>query len=307
LPPDIPAARIVVCGDVINDILVKPSGPVTSGSDTPSAIVARPGGSAATQAAWLGYLGADVVFAGRAGARDAAFHAGELTRFGVRAHISADDEAGTGSIVIMVAPDGERTMFTDRGANLCLRRDDLPPGLLDGAAVLHLTGYTFFDPGPREVAMSLVAQARSLGIAFTVDPGSAAFLAGLAAGEFLRWTAGARLCFPNRDEARVLTGESDPVAMARSLSASYDAVVLKLGAEGCLVAVRGEEPARVPAAPAQVRDTTGAGDAFCAAFLSEWLATGRPRVTAAALIRAAESAVKAAATAVSVLGGRPQR
>jgi sugar/nucleoside kinase (ribokinase family) len=70
----------VVCGDVINDLLVKPLdglGP-WPGSDTPATILARPGGSAANQAAWLAHLGADVVFAGRVGARDAAYHRREL-------------------------------------------------------------------------------------------------------------------------------------------------------------------------------------------------------------------------------------
>ena len=64
--------RVVVCGDVINDLLVKPLDGSWPGSDTPAAILARPGGSAANQAAWMAHLGADVTFAGRVGGRDAA-------------------------------------------------------------------------------------------------------------------------------------------------------------------------------------------------------------------------------------------
>ena len=74
--------------------------------------------------------------------------------------------------------------------------------------MLHLTGYTFFEPPLLEVALRLLARARSRGLAVTVDPGSAAFLARLAAGAFLRWTDGAAVCFPNRDEAAVLVGEA---------------------------------------------------------------------------------------------------
>src|SRR6185437_2969198 len=115
--PSLPARRrVVVCGDVINDVLVKPYDGVTPDSDTRAAILVRPGGSAANQAAWMAHLGADVVFAGRVGARDAAYHRRELAHAGVRARLAADREAETGSIVIMVAPDGGRTMFTDRGA-----------------------------------------------------------------------------------------------------------------------------------------------------------------------------------------------
>ena len=195
-------------------MLVKPLEDVTPDSDTPAAIRARPGGAAANQAAWMAHLGACVTFAGRVGARDADYHRDELARTGVRPHLAVDLDAETGSIVIMVAPDGERTMFTDRGANRYLREDDLPDGLLDEAQVLHLTGYTFFEPALLEVALRLLARARSRDLAVTIDPGSAAFLARLEAGAFLRWTDGAAVCFPNRDEAAMLVGEADPVTMA---------------------------------------------------------------------------------------------
>jgi sugar/nucleoside kinase (ribokinase family) len=296
----------VVCGDVINDLLVKPLDGVEPwpDSDTPATILARPGGAAANQAAWLAHLGADVVFAGRVGARDAAYHRRELARAGVRAHLAADREAETGSIVIMVAPDGERTMFTDRGANLRLRRSDVPAGLLDGAAALHLTGYTFCEPPLLEVALWLLGEARARELAVTIDPGSAAFLARMEPTAFLRWTEGAAVCFPNRDEAAVLTGEpprSDPVSMAARLTRHYGVVVVKLGGAGCVLATSGEAPVLIAAHPAQATDTTGAGDAFCGAFLSKWLATGPP----ADLVGAAEFAVRVAATVVARFGARP--
>ena len=294
----------MVCGDVINDVLVKPLGGVGTGSDTPAVIRASPGGSAANQAAWMAHLGAPVTFAGRVGARDVGYHARELARVGVRVHLAADEAAATGSIVIMIAPDGERTMFTDRGANLRLRRCDLPSGLLDDAAVLHLTGYTFCEPPLLEVALWLIGQARSRGLAITIDPGSAAFLARLEPGAFLRWTEGAAVCFPNRDEAALLTGESDADTMAARLTRHYRVVVLTLGSEGCVLAVPGGAPVAIPAHPAEVLDTTGAGDAFCGAFLSRWLSVG-PDPRAADLIGAAQFASRIAASAVTRLGGRP--
>jgi sugar/nucleoside kinase (ribokinase family) len=296
--------RVVVCGDVINDVLVKPAGEITPGSDTPSAIRACPGGAAAGQAAWMAHLGAQVTFAGRVGAGDADYHRRELARFGVDAHLAEDDQASTGTIVIMVAPDGERTMFTDRGANLRLRRSDLPAGLLDGAAVLHLTGYTFFEPALLEVALWLLEQARSRDLAVTIDPASAAFLARIEPGAFLRWTEGAAVCFPNRDEAAALAGEADPATMAARLTQHYGLVLVKLGADGCLLAVPGEAPVLIPAHPAQARDSTGAGDAFCGAFMSRWLAAG-PDPQTADLIGAAEFAARIAASVVTRLGGRP--
>jgi sugar/nucleoside kinase (ribokinase family) len=285
-------------------VLVKPLEGVTPDSDTPAAIRARPGGAAANQAAWMAHLGACVTFAGRVGARDADYHRDELARTGVRPHLAVDPGAETGSIVIMVAPDGERTMFTDRGANRHLQEDDLPDSLLDEAQVLHLTGYTFFEPPLLEIALQLLARARSRGLAITIDPGSAAFLARLQAGAFLRWTDGAAVCFPNRDEAVMLVGEADPVTMASRLTRHYGVVVLKLGGAGCVLAVPGENPVRLAAHPARARDTTGAGDAFCGAFMSRWLA-GRLDPQAADLASAAEFATRIAASVVTRFGARP--
>jgi len=304
--------RVLVSGDVINDVLVETSGPFTPGDDNPAVIRTRPGGSAANQAAWMAALGLDVAFAGRVGAQDADFHRRELARFGVEPHLAIDESAATGAIVVLVGPDGERTMITDRGANLRLRPADVPAALLDAAALLHLTGYSFFDPRTREVALGLLGAARRRGVPFTIDPSSAAFLGMLEPGAFVDWTRGAAVCFPNRDEAAVLTGaagaagaaprpgarETDPAAMAASLSTSYGAVVIKLGADGAVVAAQGTTPARVAARPALVRDTTGAGDAFCAGFLAAWL-------TGDSLAAAAASGGRAAARAVSRFGGRP--
>jgi sugar/nucleoside kinase (ribokinase family) len=289
---------------VINDVLVKPLDRVTPGSDTPAAIRARPGGAAANQAAWMAYLGAAVTFAGRVGARDADYHRAELTRVGVRAHLAVDPEADTGSIVIMVAPDGERTMFTDRAANHNLGLRDLPVSLLDDADVLHLTGYTFCEPPLLEVALWLLDQARARGLAVTVDPASAAFLARMEPGAFLRWTEGAALCFPNRDEAAVLVGDTDPLTMAARLTSHYGIVALKLGRAGCILAGPGHPPVSVPAYPAQAQDTTGAGDAFCAAFMTRWLA-GPAHPQLADLRAAAEFATRIAASVVTRFGARP--
>jgi len=322
--PATPRPRILVCGDVINDVLVKPIDGVTPDSDTLATISARPGGAAANQAAWMAHLGADVTFVGRVGARDVAYHRRELARAGVRARLAADREAETGSIVIMVEADGERTMFTDRGANLRLRRADVPARLLDGAAALHLTGYTFCEPPLLDVALWLLGQARARGLAVTIDPGSAAFLARMGPTAFLRWTDGAAVCFPNRDEAALLTGEAEPVAMATRLTGYYSVVVVKLGGVGCVLAVPGEAPVLIAARPARATDTTGAGDAFCGAFMSRWLATvpatpgAAPAVAdrtvadpagadraVADLTAAAEFAVQVAATVVTRFGARP--
>jgi sugar/nucleoside kinase (ribokinase family) len=193
-------------------------------------------------------------------------------------------------------------MITDRGANLRLQPADVPAELLDGADLLHLTGYSLVSPGPRAVARQLMAEAVRRDVPFGIDPGSAAFLRELAPGAFLEWTRGAAVCFPNRDEAEVLAGgeaeSSAPPALAAALAPHYGAVVVKLGGAGAVLASRDGQVTRFPAHPAVVRDTTGAGDAFCAGFLAGWL-RGQD------MVAAMDAGAAAAAVAVSVLGGRP--
>jgi sugar/nucleoside kinase (ribokinase family) len=88
--------------------------------------------------------------------------------------------------------------------------------------------------------------------------------------------------------------------------------VVKLGGAGCVLAVPGETPVLIAPAPVRAVDSTGAGDAFCGAFMSRWLAAapvgpdGRLAGPALAdLASAAEFATRVAATVVTRFGARP--
>ncbi|MFI0354844.1 carbohydrate kinase family protein [Actinomadura sp. 9N407] len=288
---------VLVVGDVIDDIVVRPLRGVTADSDTPSAITACPGGSGANQAAWLGVLGTDVRFAGRAGAADVDAHTAALAAAGVDARLAADPGTATGRIVVL-AEGGRRDMYTDRGANLNLSPADLPDDLLDGVRLLHVSGYSLFHPGVRDAVGGLMRRARERGVDTSVDPGSAAFLAHTGAEAFRAWARGARLIFPNLDEGRQLTGEHAPSDVAAALATDHAVVALKLGADGVLIAAGDGTRFRLPSPPAEVVDPTGAGDAFCAGFLTAW-ASDR------SLEDCAGSGLAAAASAIAAVGARP--
>jgi sugar/nucleoside kinase (ribokinase family) len=131
----------------------------------------------------------------------------------------------------------------------------------------------------------------------SVDPSSVPLLEAVGPERFLEWTRGVDLCFPNLEEGAFLTGERDPDRIAEGLLAYYPAVVLKLGSGGALYAEGTREYVR--AAPARVVDTTGAGDALCAGFLSAWLSGGSPS-------EALRRGVELAGRAVERLGARPK-
>jgi sugar/nucleoside kinase (ribokinase family) len=73
-----------------------------------------------------------------------------------------------------------------------------------------------------------------------------------------------------------------------------------------VLATPGEPPVRIAAHPADARDSTGAGDAFCGAFMSRWLADGPAGPTSAGLAAAAGFATGIAASVVTRFGARPQ-
>ena len=286
--------RIVCFGDVIDDVVVIPNGPIRDDTDTPSAIRFRPGGSAANTAAWLGTLGADVDLVASVGRGDAQRHAEHLD--GVRAHLAEHPELPTGAIVVLVditSSDGERRhMLTERGANAALDPSAVTEDLLADAAILHLTGHTLLNPlGIGD----LVSRARAAGAAVSISPGSAGFIADYGVDAFAAAIAGASIVFASLEEGRLLTGLREPREVAAALP--FDHVVLTLGMDGVLVALDGGS-FTVPAVATQVVDPTGAGDAFCAGYLAEWVSSADARA-------AASRGTEVAAKAVARVGARP--
>ena len=290
---------ILVVGDVMMDIVVRAEGPAFIGGDRRAAIRSLPGGSAANLAAWLGILGVNVLFAGRVGRADLKFHRAALDACGVNSRLAGDTELPTGTLVTMLSPDGERSFLTDRGANDRLCAEDLPVSLLDDVGLLHVSGYALVAATPRQAVLGLMAKARRRGIPISVDPPSYPFLREIGAESFLEWTSGADMIFPNAVEAEALAGTSDRETQLAALTDRYGLVVIKDGARGATAAKacsgeRGETTA--PAVDAV--DTTGAGDAFLAGFLTAHLA-GEGMETCL------RRGVEVASRAVTLLGGRP--
>ena len=293
-----PPAGLLVVGDVVTDVLARHAGPLPPDADLPAEITVRAGGSAANTAAWAATLGADVRLLARAGADAAQWHAARLIEAGVRPHLRVDVSRPTAVIIVMVDAAGERTMLTQRGAGARLGPDDWDDALLEGAAWLHVSGYVLFAEPGRALARRAIAAARARGASVSVDPASAGDLRRWGPGRFVAATEGVDVLLPNRDEAAVLTGTADPREAAARLSGRYGLVVCKLGGDGALAARAGRVIACAAAEPVRAIDSTGAGDAFAAGFLTARLA-GMPVADALA------AGCRAGARAVTGVGGRP--
>jgi sugar/nucleoside kinase (ribokinase family) len=300
---------VVVVGDVMTDVVARLDGPLASGSDTPARITSHFGGSGANTAVWLAVAGQSVAFIGRVGAdgpgRDAVDALGAA---GVGVHVHQDPDRRTGTCVVLVGPDGERSMVPDAGANSGLRPEDLPAALFRAGVHLHVSGYTLLNPYSREAGLAALGHARSAGMSASVDASSSAPLLAVGSDRFLAWCAGTDLLLANAPEAALLASAppgrpvgqlTDPGATARALTAHFAEVVVKLGAAGAVWCDAGSAPRYGAAEPVTgPLDTTGAGDAFAAGFLASWLGGADP---ADALYAGA----KLAARAVRGTGARP--
>jgi sugar/nucleoside kinase (ribokinase family) len=288
-------SRVVVLGDVMVDVVARLSGPLATASDAPATIRFHGGGSAANAAAWLAEAGAEPVLIGCVGDDERGRHAqGELRRAGVDARLAVDPDLPTGTCVVLVGPDAERTMVPDAGANDALKEEDLPEELIAAGGHLHVAGYALLREGSRPAARAAIGRAVRAGMSVSVDPSSSALLS----AQFLDWAEGAGLLLPNVPEAHALTGESDPERAARALAERLDEVVVTLGADGALW-TDGDEVIRVPAVPVEaVEDSTGAGDAFAAGLLAA-------RLEGAEVGEALAAGCRLAARAVQQAGARP--
>jgi sugar/nucleoside kinase (ribokinase family) len=291
-------SKVLVVGDVITDIIVIPDGPMVRGSDRRATIRRRPGGSGANQAVWLAAAGVDVRFVARVAAADREQSVAYFGGHGVEALFGADNEQPSGVLISVVDPDGERSFFTDRGANLNLSVADLPDSVLDGVGMVLVSGYSYFAESPRGAVMRLMQLAHARGIATAVDPASVSFLREVGAATFLDWTAGIGTLFANHDEALELTGLDELGPQMAALGQVYPRVVIKRGRAGAAVGGHDGVQLSLPSPVCDVVDSTGAGDAFAAAFIGAEL-------RGEGVEQALRAGVVAGAEAVTRIGGQP--
>ena len=286
--------RIVVLGSVNLDLIVPVErqprpGETLIGGDRSEA----DGGKGGNQAVAAARLGADVWFVGRVGDDEQGVRLrATLEGEGIDvSHLAVDPVAPSGMALITVARGGENAIVVSPGANGRVDRSDVDGALelIASADILVLQHEI-----PAEAVEAAIVVAAGAGVRTILNPAPArpipaATLANIA------------VLAPNRSELGVLGGAGEPetadeaATLARTISGP-DAVVVTLGGDGALI-VEGGDQTLVPAPPADVVDTTGAGDAFCGA-LAVRLAEG------ALLPEAVRFAVRAAALSVHAEGAR---
>lgn len=260
------------------------------------------GGSAANTLAGLAALGLSCGFIGQVA--DDAF--GRVFAHDLRAQgVTFDTPARAGDpptarCLIVVTPDGQRTMNTFLGASQFLPAAALDPALIAAAEILYLEGYLWDPEEPRAAMRSAIRIARDARrrIAFTL---SDVFCIDRHRGDFVRLIDDGQvdILFANENELLALEQSDDLDRAVQSVAARVPTLVVTRSEKGAL-AVQNGVRAEVPVEPAvRVIDTTGAGDLFAAGFLA---GQARGRSLTDSLVMGAVCA----AEVIDHIGPRPQ-
>ncbi len=235
------------------------------------------GGSAANTLAGMAALGARCGFIGQVATDQlGGVFRHDLTALGVDfATAARAGDPPTARCLILVSPDGQRTMNTFLGASQFLPAAALDETMIADAGVLYLEGYLWDPAEPRAAMRRAIDVARGAGrkVAFTL---SDAFVIARHGDDFRQLIAEGAIdiLFANEAEITALAGEDDFDTAVAMIAARVPLLIATRGPDGA-VAVRGAERVSVPAEPIdRVVDTTGAGDLFASGVLTG-LAQGR--------------------------------
>lgn len=225
------------------------------------------GGSAANTIVGIAQFGGKAAYCGKT-ARDelGEFFLSDMREMGVAIDVAAAEDGQTGTCVILITPDAQRTMLTSLGVSALLSPADLDEREIKRAKYVYVEGYLFAGEPTRSAALRAMelAKANGVKVALTVsDP----FLIQYHREEFWRLIEGpVDLLFCNLEEARALTGKHDAIDCAYEIHQHAENVALTLGPDGSLLMHAGES-IPIEGVTVEAVDTTGAGDMYAAGIL----------------------------------------
>lgn len=175
-------------------------------------------------------------------------------------------EGVTGSCVVLVSADAQRTMLTHLGVSSEITPEDIDGDLLRGSSYLYLEGYLLDSPVATGTMRRAITLAREAGVRIALTA-SDAFCVQRHQENLMQLLQGSvDLLFANAHEARALTGTDTSDDAIRVLTGMGPGVALTDGDRGSILSIGGET-VRIDPVAVTARDTTGAGDSYAAGLL----------------------------------------
>ena len=227
------------------------------------------GGSAGNTVVALAQLGGKAFYSCRVADDElGAFYREDLTTNGVATNLThtKSPQGQTGSCMVMVTPDAERSMSTFLGATADIDHTALHPKDIAKSKVYYMEGYLAASPTGLDAALKGREIAKGAGVALAATLSDMSMINFCRPGLEAMLGDGLDYLFCNEEEAQVWCGSQDLDAICAQMSKLARVVCLTRSAKGCIVLEDGHQTA-VPAAPVKALDTNGAGDMFAGAFL----------------------------------------
>ncbi|MDQ6999592.1 MAG: adenosine kinase, partial [Mariprofundus sp.] len=224
------------------------------------------GGSAANTIVGIADMGGSAAYACKTGSDDFGHrYLREMRQLGITIEVP-QTEGQTGTCVVLITPDAQRTMLTSLGISSSLSADDIRAEEVAQAEYVYVEGYLFAGDATKAAALKAIdiARANHVKVALTIsDP----FLIDICRDQFKELIEGSvDLLFCNEEEARALTGLDDPIDCAHAIHQHCRNVALTLGKNGSIIMHEGEA-FPVEGVEVEAIDTTGAGDMYAAGVL----------------------------------------
>lgn len=188
-----------------------------------------------------------------------------MEELNIKAHLHYTDQDSTGTCVVLVTDDGERTMNTNLGASRLFNSDIIPVEDLQSSKILHVSGYQWDTQEQKDAIFKAMNIAKESGAEISFDLADPFVVKNNKEAFAKVIEEYADIVFANEEEAKLLYG-TKVEETAQRIAHSGACAVIKLGARGALIQ-KGTHSVHVSAVPTQVVDTTGAGDMFAAGFL----------------------------------------
>ena len=224
------------------------------------------GGSAANTMVGLANLGGPAMYAGKVGDDlFGSFYAQDMAKAGVHYKIPYGNEA-TGTCVVLITPDAQRTFFTHLGISTKLKPEDIDEESIKQSQWVYIEGYLWDADGPKAASRKAMEVAKKNGVQVAYsfsDP----FCVKRARKDFLHFTQEyVDLVFCNEEEAFAFAETDNHAESIRYITDLNAGVVLTAGTDGSHFCYKGNE-GKAPCFTVKAVDSTGAGDLYAAGVL----------------------------------------